>query len=899
MEEARYELEEALERHRHQGGKNRNGSMSRSRAGSWKEMKLDSLDLDEKRTGFLSVGLSKTSGRFSPEEALQQRAGSCFEMEVVHESKAQTKNNTQTSRVSMLCSVAPGRPGPFSKLVLVVYERDSIDRLLSLLRGPNQEARENPSSLGAKIRWKIRFCASLLSHCRQFEACDFGCASHRKKGGALLKEIMGQKQATHIRFCDSDDGEDEKDDNVGKGEEETVGYVTEETDGDYEGEKEYDEDEDNDDNDHGQSNIYNADACVKQPQCSKLHLTMSSFPGLKALNSTQKMAAEKFCSSNESKSRLELIQGPPGTGKTTFVVSVLARLLCQSRGKGRRKRPRRILVTAPTNKAVGVIAKRFMESCPGLLDHHGIPVAMIGVQDKLLEPDEEGKVDDGLKRIFCYTWLDTIAEEYERLLEELSLELIETKHSSLTCPPEVGNRGLSQWLSKAIPPSKNKTLMVGDESDSDTEEEDKSGDNNALRATHEESRSTSVVQKARGLHLRLVRNLPWWSEASGAANLSRKLLSFVKDGDIPAACAYIKALLKILKEDIDDDDDDDDDNNNNNCQDQRGIRAVDAVPELLASARVIFCTLSTAGTSLMKNTLRIDDWIVDEAAAATEPELLIPLHLDPMRLLVVGDPRQLPASVSSPLSERWGLGRSLHERLTVDLGRTQIMLDVQYRMKPEIAEFPSQQFYGGKLLNGENVQEATYGSFFSSTHGGNRSDGWGVLETTPPFCFFQVNGKEQQSHTGSYYNKEEAFALVAMLKAIRGRFHPQGKESSHLWCSADKIRVITFYSAQVAVLRQILQREGLQGVLVATVDSSQGCEADLVVLSFVRTIRAGFLKDNRRMNVGLTRARHKLVCLANVDSVTSGSVNSTTLTNLLREAKERGCVSLALTNEKK
>lgn len=839
MEEARHELEEAF--HKKQNS-------------SWIEMRPISFDLDEKRTGFLKVGLQKASGRFSPEDVLQQRPGSCFEMEI--------KNKSTREQVTMLCSVAPGKPG--SKLVLTIYGRASIDRLLSLLCGDDLE---DPLTVAvAELWWNIRFITSLLSHCRQFEACDFGCSRHHKRA-ALLKEIMGQKRATHIRFGDSDNSEKE----------EIVGYIAE--DGDYV--------EDDDNKSDRQPNDCDNTACEKEKQHSKLHLTMSSFTGLKAPNPTQQMAADKFCNSEESNPTLELIQGPPGTGKTTFVVSVLARLLCEAS-----KRKRRILVTAPTNKAVGVIAKRFLESCPGLLDQHGVPISMIGVKDKLLEPDDDGNVDRNLKRIFCYTWLDTLAEDYESL--QLSLTM-EANRSSLVCTP--GNRSLSAWIPKASPSSKNETFMVGDDSDSDTEDEEEKESSNrpAFQGIHLNERSASS-EKAKGLCLRLIRNLPHWSEASGAANLSRKIVGFLEeDGDIDAASAYITTLVKILKDDESKDDESNcgDEDDDDNCDDKRGIRAAAAIPALLATARIVFCTLSTAGTSLMKQTRRFDDLIVDEAAAATEPELLIPLYVDPHRLLVVGDPKQLPATVSSPLAEQLGLGRSLHERLTVDLGRPQTMLDVQYRMKPEIAKFPSQRFYGGKLVDGENVKEATYGSLLSSS---SSSNGWDLVQGTPPFCFFQVNGKEEQSHTGSYYNKEEACALVTLLKAIRHRLHQREKT----WSSPDTIRVITFYSAQVAVLRQALRREGLQGVLVATVDSSQGCEADLVVLSFVRTTRAGFLRDDRRLNVALTRARHKLVCLGNVTNSNwaLGESSSTTLTNLLGEANARGCVSMALAEGK-
>ena len=192
--------------------------------------------------------------------------------------------------------------------MLVVYERHAIDRLLSLWQDTNEETAGT-----ATVRWKLRFCVTLLNHCRQFEACDFASVHHRKGRSTLLKEIMGQKKATHIRFCDSDDEEDgETNDTIEEGEEEIVGYITEENDGDS-------EDGENDNPDDGRAS---------EPQHSKLHLTLPCFTGLKSLNPTQKMAAEKFCLSDEMKATLELIQGPPGTGKTLLVKAVAHESSC-------------------------------------------------------------------------------------------------------------------------------------------------------------------------------------------------------------------------------------------------------------------------------------------------------------------------------------------------------------------------------------------------------------------------------------------------------------------------------------------------------------------------------------------------------------------------------------------
>jgi superfamily I DNA and/or RNA helicase len=90
------------------------------------------------------------------------------------------------------------------------------------------------------------------------------------------------------------------------------------------------------------------------------------------------------------------------------------------------------------------------------------------------------------------------------------------------------------------------------------------------------------------------------------------------------------------------------------------------------------------------------------------------------------------------------------------------------------------------------------------------------------------------------------------------------------WNSADRVRVITFYSEQVAEIKRMLVKANLSGVTVATVDSSQGSEADLVIVSFVRSKGStqkdsiGFLSDDRRLNVALTRARYQLVCVGNI-----------------------------------
>jgi senataxin len=323
---------------------------------------------------------------------------------------------------------------------------------------------------------------------------------------------------------------------------------------------------------------------------------------------------------------------------------------------------------------------------------------------------------------------------------------------------------------------------------------------------------------------------------------------------------------------------------------------ISAHVQLMQSAHVIFCTLASAGGGVLKKTTRINDLIVDEAAAATEPELYIPFHLQPERLLVVGDPLQLPATVLSRRAMDLGLAKSLHERLMYDCKYDHVMLNVQYRMHSEISAFPSERFYESKIGNGPNVTNPDYGK-------------GAILLNRQPYSFLQVEGQEEQALGGSYQNRIEAEMIVELISTLR-----QLTESSMAdkWCGTDRIRVITFYQAQVACIEQCLNERGLGNtVVVATVDSSQGCEADIVLISFVRSQRdepdihdswsgssndcrissAGFLTDDRRMNVALTRAKYQLICVGNARNF-HRIPNAPTLHLLAKDAEDRGIVCM-------
>ena len=292
--------------------------------------------------------------------------------------------------------------------------------------------------------------------------------------------------------------------------------------------------------------------------------------------------------------------------------------------------------------------------------------------------------------------------------------------------------------------------------------------------------------------------------------------------------------------------------------------------ELVFSADLIFCTLSTAGNSVVGGSREIDDLVVDEAAAATESEMYIPFRLEPKRLLIVGDPKQLPPAVFSRRAKMLGLASSLQERMMNGCGHKYTMLNIQYRMHPEISAFPSRKLYNGLIANGSNTKEV-------------RSSRW--LDGRP-YTFLQVYGTEERppNRKGGLRNPQEAALVVDLVQELVGlRF-----QRDENWNSSDRIRIITFYKDQVSLIKKKLTEKGLDGVLVATVDSSQGCEADVVILSFVRSNggSSGFLRDDRRMNVAMTRARHQLVCVGNMHYM-SGLMDAPTLRSLCADAKSR------------
>jgi len=282
--------------------------------------------------------------------------------------------------------------------------------------------------------------------------------------------------------------------------------------------------------------------------------------------------------------------------------------------------------------------------------------------------------------------------------------------------------------------------------------------------------------------------------------------------------------------------------------------------ETLQSTDVIFCTLATAGRPRLQQQLqrrRVAFAIMDEAAQSIEGDTMLMLPYLPQRMLLVGDLQQLSATVASEGSARRCWDRSLMQRLFA-ISADWPMLEEQHRMAPEIACFPSKAFYQKRLQNAQIVHQSTaLDCRAMESLEGWSEDGEDAFEKLPRYLFVDVQGSEASDASKGLANDAEAKLAVSIAERLL--------KSSGI-TSSTKICLLTFYQKQ----RQNIDRKvkhnlseySFSGQLqVHTVDSYQGSEADVVILSGVRTSRLGFLRDHRRLNVAITRARRRLFVL--------------------------------------
>ncbi len=277
--------------------------------------------------------------------------------------------------------------------------------------------------------------------------------------------------------------------------------------------------------------------------------------------------------------------------------------------------------------------------------------------------------------------------------------------------------------------------------------------------------------------------------------------------------------------------------------------------ELFGEARVIACTLVGSANRILQGQ-KFATLFIDEAAQALEAACWIAIR-KASRVVLAGDHCQLPPTVKSLAALKAGLGTTLMERIVAQKPEEVTLLKTQYRMNEQIMRFSSDWFYGGQVESAPSVSHRS------------------VLDLDTPIEWIDVSDDEcHEEFVGESFgriNRTEAQLTLDTLKHYFERISKQRLLDERI-----DVGIISPYRAQVQLLRQMVKRSEFlkpfrRQISVNTVDGFQGQERDIIVISLVRSNddgQIGFLRDLRRMNVAMTRARMKLIILGDVHTLT-------------------------------
>ena len=313
--------------------------------------------------------------------------------------------------------------------------------------------------------------------------------------------------------------------------------------------------------------------------------------------------------------------------------------------------------------------------------------------------------------------------------------------------------------------------------------------------------------------------------------------------------------------------------------------------ELFGEARVIACTLVGSAHHLLEG-MKFGTLFIDEAAQALEAACWIPMRRA-SRVILAGDHCQLPPTVKSIAALRAGLGKTLMERIAENKPEVVTLLKIQYRMNDEIMRFSSDWFYGGKVESapqikyrsvldydhpitwidtGEESEERRVKSEEFNSSSDDASEGSEEQENSSLFTHHSSLYKEQ--FVGESFGRINKAEAELTLLTLAEYFTKIGKQ--RVLRESIDVGIISPYRAQVQYLKKLIKKYEFfkpyrRLISVNTVDGFQGQERDVILISLVRSNdegQIGFLKDLRRMNVAMTRARMKLIILGNKDTMT-------------------------------
>ena len=308
--------------------------------------------------------------------------------------------------------------------------------------------------------------------------------------------------------------------------------------------------------------------------------------------------------------------------------------------------------------------------------------------------------------------------------------------------------------------------------------------------------------------------------------------------------------------------------------------------ELFGEARVIASTLVGSANRLLDGQ-KFGTLFIDEAAQALEAACWIPLRRV-TRVVLAGDHCQLPPTVKSIAALKAGLGKTLMERIVETHPEAVTLLKIQYRMNDDIMRFSSNYFYGGQV---ESAPEVKYRSILDLDTPITWIDTAAFAAAAPsvsapstsapsaPTSRSTVVGGSaadtfREEFVGESFGRINKGEAELTLLALQYYFNKIGKQ--RLLDERIDVGIISPYRAQVQYLRRLLMKREFykpfrRAISVNTVDGFQGQERDIIVISLVRSNddgQIGFLRDLRRMNVAITRARMKLIILGDKNTMT-------------------------------
>ena len=308
--------------------------------------------------------------------------------------------------------------------------------------------------------------------------------------------------------------------------------------------------------------------------------------------------------------------------------------------------------------------------------------------------------------------------------------------------------------------------------------------------------------------------------------------------------------------------------------------------ELFGEARVIACTLVGSAHHLLEG-MKFGTLFIDEAAQALEAACWIPMKRA-SRVILAGDHCQLPPTVKSIAALRAGLGKTLMERIAENKPEVVTLLKIQYRMNDEIMRFSSDWFYGGKV---ESAPQIKYRSVLDYDHPitwidtSNEENQITIEGEDAPEDSASASSAASAANQNSDLNFKEQFVGESFGRINKAEAELTLLTLAEYFTKISKRRVleeridvgiISPYRAQVQYLKKLIKKYEFfkpyrRLISVNTVDGFQGQERDVILISLVRSNdegQIGFLKDLRRMNVAMTRARMKLIILGNKDTMT-------------------------------